>query len=691
MLWHLYGNTIILDRLMSTTNLTHLNPEQHKAVTHLGTPLLVLAGAGSGKTGVITHKIAWLIEQAGIEPHHIAALTFTNKAANEMKQRVNKLLKNRSTRGLRVSTFHTLGLDIVRRESKLLGFKGAISIYDARDTLSILAQLAQDTPFEQDTATLRQQISHWKSQNLTPESIIADATDAATLAAANIYAKYVPIMLSYNAVDFDDLIRLPLQLFEAHPDALARWQSKIRYLLVDEYQDTNNSQYELVKILVGHRNGFTAVGDDDQSIYAWRGANPEHMAGLRDDFPNLEIIPLEQNYRSTARILRIANHLISENTHIFDKTLWSDLGEGPKIQVSACQDDEHEAERVVAHITTHKIEMNKQFSDFAILYRSNYQSRALEQQLRLAGLPYQISGGTSFFEYAEIKDLMSYFKVLLNPNDDTAFRRIANVPKRELGPTTLEKLSRYASERNLPISIAALEVKAEKALGQRAQSRVRSLLFWLDDIRDRLKQAEEPVTVLREMLEEMRFDDYLSAESNSPKGFERKQKNVNDLLNWLLRLNEKSLNDTGETMSFEERVNRIALLDRLDRQNEENQTDAITLMTLHTAKGLEFDHVHIIGFEEELLPHKNSLETGMLEEERRLAYVGITRAKRQLHITYAQRRRRGKNFVECDPSRFLSELPQADIHFRAIKEAPSQAENQAARDAHLADLQKLLG
>lgn len=671
---------------MATLSLDHLNPQQREAVTHLGSPLLVLAGAGSGKTGVITHKIAWLIQVANLAAYEVAAVTFTNKAANEMKHRVKQLLGGKTPRGLRISTFHTLGLEIVRKEAKLLGFHGPISIYDSRDTLMLLGQLAQDTPFDGNAKMLINLIGNWKNNNQSPEQIEQNADEPELRIAANIYARYMEVMQSYSAVDFDDLIRLPLKLFTENAVVLSRWQARIKYLLVDEYQDTNPSQYALVKALVGERGNLTVVGDDDQSIYAWRGADPEHMASLQNDFPGLKIIPLEQNYRSTSRILRVANTLIAQNPHVFEKSLWSELGEGPKITVSQCRDEEHEIERVIAQITTHKYENSKDFKDFAVLYRSNYQSRILEQQLRLAGIPYQLSGGTSFFEHAEIKDLMAYFRVILNPNDDTALRRIANVPRREIGPATLEKLSRYAAQRQVPMSVAGLEIGLEKEMDSRAQARVRSLLYWLDDIRDRMNQAEDPVPIIIEMMAEMNYNEYLSSEANSPKAFERKQKNVDELLSWLRRMNEKSVAETGETMTFEERVTRVALMDRLERQEGEEAPDAITLMTLHTAKGLEFDHVHIIGFEEELLPHKNSLEEGMLEEERRLAYVGITRAKRKLHITYAQKRRRGKGFVEVDPSRFLDELPKEDLDWKGSDNEPSKEENMAYGRARMEEL-----
>ncbi len=663
-----------------------LNPPQRAAVTHIDGPLLVLAGAGSGKTRVITQKIAYLIRDCGLRAHHIAAVTFTNKAAREMAERVGKLVKGAEAKGLRVSTFHTLGLNIIRHELKTLGYKPGFSIYDQRDSLQLLAELADGALDAEDAQKAQWQISHWKNAMVSPEAAFAAAQDEAALETAKLYAAYRGQLKAYNAVDFDDLIWLPLQLLHDHAGAREAWQNRIRYLLVDEYQDTNTCQYHLVKHLIGARGMLTAVGDDDQSIYAWRGAQPHNLRLLSEDYPQLEVIKLEQNYRSTRRILRAANTLIANNPHVFDKRLWSDLGLGEPIRAIVCRDGDDEVARVVSELIHHRFRHRTAYGDYAILYRGNHQSRPFETALRQHGIPYRLSGGQSFFAQTEIKDLIAYLRLLANPDDDAAFVRIANVPRREIGPATLERLAAYAGERGTGLLVACLEVGLASHLPERALERLRRFARWVVDVSERARRGD-PAAAVCEMVAEMRYADWLREQASDPKQAERRIGSADELLDWLARMGAVE----GTPPSLAERVAKMTLADLLERQEDEQAHDAVTLMTLHAAKGLEFPHVFIIGMEEEILPHRNSIDTDNIEEERRLAYVGITRAQQTLTLTLAKRRKKYGEWETCEPSRFLAELPQDDLEWEgAGVELAPEVKRERGR-ANLANLKEMLG
>ena len=482
----------------------HLNPQQLAAVRYIDGPLLVLAGAGSGKTSVITQKIAYLVNDCGLAAQHVAAVTFTNKAAREMKERVGKLIKGKEARGLTVSTFHNLGLNLIRREIKTFGFKPGFSILDGEDSRNLIKELMlRDSELDADLVERVQgQISQWKNDLVSPEQALSSAASNGEQAMALIYQRYRQSLKAYNAVDFDDLILLPVLLFQEHPDILDKWRNRIRHLLVDEYQDTNLAQYRLVRLLVGDRGALTVVGDDDQSIYAWRGARPENLAQLQDDFPHLKVIKLEQNYRSTARILRTANTLIANNPHVFDKSLWSELGLGDPIRVIRCGNEETELERVVNEILAMRLSRQCHFRDFAVLYRGNHQSRLLEMKLQAQGIPYQLSGGTSFYARGEIKDVMAYLRLLVNPDDDNAFLRIINTPRRQIGPSTLEKLGEYASERHISLFRAIDELGLESQLGEQHLARLRKFRRWLEAVQHNCAGGE-PVAAIREMLAAM--------------------------------------------------------------------------------------------------------------------------------------------------------------------------------------------
>jgi ATP-dependent DNA helicase Rep len=663
--------------------LAELNPQQKAAVHHIGSPLLVLAGAGSGKTSVITRKIAWLVRSHGLAPEHITAVTFTNKAAREMKTRVGDLLSGREARALTISTFHTLGLNILRSHLAEAGYRPGFSIYDADDSAALIGKLVRAQGAAKNTVdAVRWRISRWKNDLVDPEQAIGAAADAAEQLAARTYVEYERHIKAYNAFDFDDLILKPLRLFEQHPEVLERWRGQVRYLLVDEYQDTNLCQYRLVRLLSAGRGALTVVGDDDQSIYGWRGAHPENLKLLAEDYPDLRVIKLEQNYRSTARILKAANTLIANNPHLYEKKLWSGNGYGEPIRVLRARSEEHEAERVVSELLHHKFRHGTQFRDYAILFRENHQARALERVLREQRISYYLSGASSFFDRTEIKDILAYLRLLCNPRDDTSFLRVVNTPRREIGPSTLETLALHAGR----IGTSLLEAARDPGLGERLASRnlaaLRGFTVWLEIMAERAEH-EEPAPVLKDLLEEVRYAEWLRDTCNDEKIAQSRMENVLELVDWVKRL---ATPREGEA-TLADAVARLTLLGMLDPENAESGADNVSLMTLHSAKGLEFPHVFIVGMEEGLLPHHASQDDHGVAEERRLAYVGITRARQSLTFTLSQSRRRGGEVVECVPSRFLQELPAEEL---AWEERGGGAPTPARADAHLQQMRALL-
>ena len=649
------------DPLMSSPNAA-----QREAIRYLDGPLLVLAGAGSGKTRVITEKIAYLIESCGFSPANIAAITFTNKAAKEMQERVNKLLAGRPAAGLTISTFHALGVRILREEACTLGYKPNFSILDATDCSAIVSELAGSV----DKATIRKVqslISNWKNALRSPDEARKDARNDTELSAANAFASYSATLQAYQAVDFDDLIALPVALFENHPELRGKWQNRLRYLLIDEYQDTNASQYRLLKLLAGPRAAFTAVGDDDQAIYGWRGADIENLRGLPRDYPSLKLIKLEQNYRSTVRILKAANALISHNEKLFDKKLWSDLGHGDPITVSICQDNEKEAEAVVMKLQAHRFEHRGTFRDYAILYRGNFQARALEQLLRNQRIPYLLSGGQSFFEKAEIKDITAYLRLLANEDDDPAFIRAVSTPRRGVGASTLQALGSYAGERHRSLFAAA----TEQGFAQRVPGRQLAPLLEFCEFIERLQERarrEPAAPVVADLLKAIAYEDWLN-EHDEKRAARSKWSNVQEFCDWLGRKGSE------ESRTLVDLTQTIALITMLDQK--EADVDAVQLSTLHAAKGLEFRHVFLIGIEEGVLPHREAQADGRIEEERRLMYVGITRAQRSLHLSYGERRKQGRETIPCEPSRFITEMGSEDLRFSGGQSAaaPDKATN----------------
>lgn len=642
--------------------MSKLNPRQSEAVHYIDGPCLVLAGAGSGKTSVITRKIAYLIQECGMPARHIAAVTFTNKASREMKERVSKLVKGRQSYGLTVSTFHNLGLNIIRKEHRHLDYKSGFTIFDAEDAGAIIKEIMlKDGDTNADLLTaVQSQISNWKNDLTDPQKALEMAQSQGEQTWALIYQRYDKALRAYNAVDFDDLIRLPSRLFSEQPEVLARWQQRMRYLLVDEYQDTNSSQYQLVKQLMGDRGALTVVGDDDQSIYAWRGARPENLALLKQDFPALHVVKLEQNYRSTARILKVANHLIAHNPHDFDKTLWSDFGMGEPIRLINCKTEDAEAERVATEILTQKIKRQNHFRDYAVLYRGNHQAKLIELKLQHHQIPYNMSGGTSFFARTEIKDIMAYLRLVVNPDDDNAFLRVVNTPRRQIGTGTLEALGRYATERDINLLAACDEIGLQSVIPKKGLDRIREFSTWLTRVRNNCHN-NNPIVAIREMIDDIDYEGWLHQNASAPKVAERRMQNVWTLIDSIKSTLDRDEEEKDGEQKINDAVAKLVLQDLLDRQQEEDETDRVQLMTLHASKGLEFPHVFLIGMEEEILPHRNSIEDDNIEEERRLAYVGITRAQKTLTVSLAATRKQFGEKQSTEPSRFIDELPEEDI------------------------------
>ncbi len=642
-----------------------LNNAQMAAVHHLAGPCLVLAGAGSGKTRVIVHKIARLLQE-GLKPAQIAAITFTNKAAAEMRERAKALVGPRAARDLAISTFHSLGVRMLRQDGERIGLKPNFSILDSDDVMGVLRDAGGCT----DNKLARRwqwTISLWKNQGLNAEQAEAAAADDDERVAARVMRLYQERLTAYQAVDFDDLIVLPLALLQRDAEARAAWQAQFRHVLVDEYQDTNAVQYELLKALVGEHTPFTAVGDDDQSIYGWRGATIDNLKRLPQEFPQLKVIPLEQNYRSTGHILRAANAVIAANPKIFEKKLWSEFGDGEPVRVIDCDGEEHEAERAVARIQSlRSAGGNVRFADFAVLYRANHQARVFEQKLRGAQIPYKVSGGQSWFDRAEIKDLCAWLRLLVNPDDDPAFLRAVTTPKRGIGHQTLASLGEFAGKWKVSLFEALFSPSLNTVLKGRAVESLHEFGREVNDLQHRAGHtsgSEDAKALLLGWLKALNYEQHLYDGEDSEKLAAARWTNVLDFVDWIARRCGGDIQqDAGSTFETERQTvlqvaQTIAVIISLAERDAEQ--DVVTLSTLHAAKGLEWPHVVLVGINEGLLPFRGSEEemtAERLEEERRLMYVGITRAQRTLMVSTLRRRKKGRDTVAGVPSRFIAEM-----------------------------------
>ena len=638
-----------------------LNAAQREAVKYLNGPCLVLAGAGSGKTRVITQKIAYLLRECGYSGRHIVALTFTNKAAKEMSERIRSLVDTRLARGLTVCTFHSLGVRFLREEAEQINLKPQFSIFDATDALAIIQELLATT----DKARLRavqQTISLWKNAMLGPDEAAQRALTPSDEEAARVYRSYEATLNAYQAVDFDDLVRLPVRLLEQNTAVRERWQQRVQYLLVDEYQDTNECQYRLVQLLTGDRAQFTAVGDDDQAIYAWRGATVENLAKLTTDYANLKLIKLEQNYRSVQRILSAANSVISHNPNLFNKRLWSEHGAGESIGVKPIDSDEAEAEWVGLSISGQRFDRRAEWRDFAVLYRSNQQARVLEQALRNLRIPYTVSGGQSFFDKAEIRDVLAYLRLLVNEADDPSFIRAVTTPRRGVGQGTLKTLGQFAATHGISLFEAVFQIGMTEQLAPRQLEPLETFGAFINRIQARAQKEgpDSSAEILDELISAIGYERHLYDTLDERQAQARWQ-NVLDLIAWLKRKAQE------DSLTVIDLVQHVALVSMLER-HDETDPDAVKLSTLHASKGLEYPHVFLVGVEEGLLPHMGreddeqvlAADANMLaarvQEERRLMYVGITRAQRTLTLSWCKRRRRAREDVVREPSRFISEM-----------------------------------
>jgi ATP-dependent DNA helicase Rep len=649
-----------------------LNLAQQEAVNYLHGPCLVLAGAGSGKTRVITHKIGRLIT-AGLEAKRIAAITFTNKAAAEMRERAKSLV-GRAAKEVLICTFHALGVRMLRQDGAALGLKPQFSILDSDDVTSILKDAGGTT----DAATARHwqwAISLWKNMGLNAAQAEAQAQSDDERITARIMGRYEERLAAYQSVDFDDLIGLPLKLLQQHADVREKWQSQVGHVLVDEYQDTNATQYELLKLLVGDKGRFTAVGDDDQSIYGWRGATLDNLKKLPVDYPQLRVIKLEQNYRSTTSILNAANNVIGPNPKLYPKTLFSELGEGEPVRIVDCDNEAHEAERAVARIQSIRANgLGKDWKEFAMLYRANHQARVFEQALRKAQIPYKVSGGQSFFDRAEIKDLCAWLRLIVNNDDDPAFLRAVTSPKRGIGHQTLQGLGVFAGKYKLSLFEALFSSSLGSALPARAVGGLHEFGRYINDLEFRARHttgAEDARAFLMEWLKDIGYEKHLFESEDNDKLAAARWTNVLEFADWMAQRCGGHIDDTaGVTIASEKKTlmevaQTVSLLSTIsEREQDQN---VVTLSTLHAAKGLEWPHVMLVGVNEGLLPFKLDDDSGAkgeanegilqrLQEERRLMYVGITRAQRTLAVSWTRKRKKGRDMIAALPSRFIAEM-----------------------------------
>ncbi len=680
-----------------------LNEAQSAAVSYTDGPCLVLAGAGSGKTRVITTKITNLIRNKGYLPESICAVTFTNKAATEMRERVSKDLGADTAKRLTVSTFHSLGLNIIRQDHHVFGLGRNFSLFDQYDAQKIIADIIKDEfpqlLTEKSDKTLAETaattISLWKGSLKTPEDLAASGCRTWIALTYGFYEKY---LRACNAVDFDDLIFMVTKKLINDEIFRNKWQDKFRYILVDEYQDTNENQYQLLKLLSSKYRTFTVVGDDDQSIYSWRGARPENIRMLSEDYPDLKVIKLEMNYRSTAHILHCANGLIANNEHMFSKTLRSVLGDGPLIQIREVNSEDEEASKVAELIFAHKYHHHSAFRDYAVLYRSNFQSRAIEKAFRENHIPCIITGGSSFFEQQEIKDVMAWCRVICNPRDDAALLRIINVPRRGIGAESIGAISQASKASGKSLFDSMLSPELTQKLSSKQMQAIASFVILVTNLRQ-LLISKQDVTLAKSLLDRVNYENYLKVSTQSEAAGDFKIRNVRSLMQWIQELIAGSKD--REPLNFVEAVDKLGLREMLDRGNDNDDSgDAVQLMTLHASKGLEFPYVFLIGCEEGILPHRNSIPMeGGIEEERRLCYVGVTRAKQELNILLCRQRRmrvqdNGEEEIKYGtPSRFLTEMPKEDLQWHRLgtQEKLSQEQKLATMDEVLKRMQALQG
>ena len=654
-----------------------LNRQQRAAVMHTEGPTLVLAGAGSGKTRVIIEKIAHLIKDNYYTPRRIAAITFTNKSAKEMRQRLKKRIIPQTVEEMTICTFHALGLKLLQIHYQAAGLKRGFSIFDQDDTAQLIKQIlpsATKDVIQQTQAA----ISQAKNQDLSADAMIHLARTPREKDIAQTFLLYQSCLASFNAVDFDDLLCLPVKILKNERSILESWRERVGYLLIDEYQDTNCIQYQLLKYLTGSSANFTCVGDDDQSIYAWRGANPENIALLSNDFKDLKLIKLEQNYRCTNRILKASNTLIAKNSHLHSKKLWSDCGEGARVRVIECRDPHHEAEKIAANILYLSQKNNIPWNNFCILFRSNFQSKPIEKSLQFLRIPYHLSGGVAFLDRPEIKDILAWLRLIINPNDDMSFLRAVQSPKRDIGSASLTMIAEMAAAKELPL-LRAIE---SCSILKKTTPRVANRLHEFSDLIAVLKkksQQQMPADFVRQVIQSSGILDQLRRQSKDTASFDRRKGHLVELSQWF--------ESNSQVRSVSDMAAQLMLL---SRENDGENSNQVRLMSLHASKGLEFQCVFIIGCEDGVLPHQVSIDQGQIEEERRLFYVGMTRAQEYLHLSYSKSSHKFNEILHRQPSRFLNELPPDEIHWDGVDLA-MDAQHQCDRiESHIATIASYL-
>jgi DNA helicase II / ATP-dependent DNA helicase PcrA len=676
-------------------DLSRLNPEQLAAVKHTEGPLLVLAGAGSGKTGVITYRVAHLILNKKVAPDEILAVTFTNKAAKEMKERVESLVGRKQSKGVVLSTFHSLGVRVLKRDIERLGYKRNFSIYSTADQVGLVRQIVREVNTDSkkyDAESIIWRISGAKNKLIPPERFVPSPTDDVEMMAALVYPRYQSALKAFNAIDFDDIIMLTAELLQHHPPVLKHWQERFSYIMVDEYQDTNSSQYLLVNLLAAGCGNLCVVGDDDQSIYGWRGADVGNILDFEKDFKGCRTIKLEQNYRSTGNILEAANSVIGNNKVRKEKRLWTASGSGPLIDLCIVQDDEEEATSVIERIQLERFKQDLPYRDFAILYRTNAQSRAFEEQLRFEDIPYVLVGGTQFFERKEVKDTIAYLRAIANPLDEVALLRIVNFPRRGIGDSTVIRINQWSLENECPLSEAFARVAEIDGIADNIKEKVAAFHDILVTAAAVFAEEGGLAEKGKALFERLRIEEEIFRTIDDQKAARRKVENVEQIVNSMAAYEERvPLATLGGFLE------KVSLMDEdrfSGKDKKEHGLDAVTLMSLHSSKGLEFPFVFLVGMEDEILPHKRAIyEDFTVDEERRLCYVGITRARKQLVMTRTLFRKKYGKLQERIPSRFLEEIPPGVLNVQqsgVVKEVSEEEEAKSA-EGFFAKMKAMMG
>ncbi len=633
-----------------------LNPPQQKAVYHTEGALLILAGAGSGKTQVVTTRIVHLLKDKRVPAENILAVTFTNKAAKEMRERVSGMAGSLAD-GIVISTFHSLGVRILRRDIRALGFKPNFSIYSSSDQAGVLRQAMRERDIDPkviDPDLILWKISGLKNRLISASEFKPSGDDRIELAAAAVYPRYQELLKGFNAIDFDDIIMLSVKLLNNNAAILSHWQERFRYIMVDEYQDTNASQYLMISLLAKKYGNICVVGDDDQSIYGWRGAEVQNILNFEHDYQNCTVIKLEQNYRSTSSILDAANSVIKNNPVRTDKSLWSAVGRGREIDLIVAQDEDEEASRIIETMMMEQYREKLSWSDFAILYRSNAQSRVFEEKLRMERIPCVVVGGQQFYERKEVKDAIAYLRVIDNPGDEASLLRIINFPRRGIGDTTMLRLNQWSMERDIPLFEAMQRVGEIPEMSESSKKTVKAFHTMMQEVIAGFDPRYRLGAQVNALFNRLRIEDEIYRTLNDVSQAKKRIENIEQIVNSLAIFEEKN-----PRAGLSEFLERISLMDEQESDDDkEHGKNAVTLMSLHSSKGLEFEHVYLVGMEEDLLPHKRSVEEDPhCAEERRLCYVGITRARKHLTISRCLTRRKYGSIEERHPSRFLAEIP----------------------------------